>query len=170
MAEAVKKQIRVLVIGTDHNLQRHQDKVPELEKHRAEFEKLLHKVIKEEKIDLVAEEAGDDTKVWENLKLQDAFAGSVEGSKTVDSPAFPIARTIAKGYGVRHEDVDVNVRVKDETDLKSIEDRSDAMTEKILKVLGSAERFVVIVGELHHKGMVQRLRDKDMSVECLHFP
>jgi hypothetical protein len=170
MAEAAKKQIKVLVIGTDHNIQRHQDTVPKLENDRAEFEKLLHRVIKEDKIDLVAEEAGDDTKVWKNLKLQDAFASLVEGSKTVNSPASPIAKTIAKGYGVRYEDVDVDVRVVDESDQKSIEDRSDAMTEKILDVLLNAERVVVIVGELHRKGMVQRLRDKDMSVECLHFP
>ncbi len=39
MAEAAKKQIRVLIIGIDHNIQRHQGTVPKLEKDRAEFEK-----------------------------------------------------------------------------------------------------------------------------------
>jgi pheromone shutdown protein TraB len=46
----------------------------------------------------------------------------------------------------------------DEDDLESIEKRSKAMTEKILKVLEGSERAVVIVGELHHKDVVQRLK------------
>jgi len=140
--------------------------VPKLENDRAEFEKFLHRVIQRGKPDLVAEEAGDDEKVWKNLKLQDAFADSVE-SKTVDNPASPIAKTIAKEYGVRWEDVDVEVRVTNENDIESIEKRSDAMTEKILKVLGAAKRVVVIVGELHREGIVQRLKAKDMSVISL---
>jgi pheromone shutdown protein TraB len=71
---------------------------------------------------------------------------------------------------VRHEDVDVDVRVVNENDIESIKKRDEAMTEKILKVLGAAERVVVIVGELHRKGVVERLKNKGMSVECLHFP
>jgi hypothetical protein len=163
-AETVKKQIKVLVVGINHNIQRHQDIVPELEKVRADFERFLREIIEKDEIDLVAEEAGDDTTVWKKLILLDVL------QEIVDSPASPIAKTIADKYGVRHEDVDVDVRVVDKNDLESIEKRSDAMTEKILKVLGAADRVLVIVGELHRPDVVQRLEEKDMSVECMHFP
>ncbi len=88
----------------------------------------------------------------------------------VDSASSPIAKTIADEYKVRHEDVDVDVRVVNENDIESIKKREEAMTEKILKVLGAAERVVVIVGELHRKGMVQRLKDKGMIVGSVPFP
>src|SRR5271167_2193116 len=98
------KRGKVLVIGTNHNIQRHQDKVSKLESDRAEFEKFLRQLIEKGKTDLVAEEAGDDEKVWENLKLYDVFADSAEG-KTVDNPASPIAKIIAGENGVRWEDI-----------------------------------------------------------------
>jgi hypothetical protein len=104
--------------------------------------------------------------MWKNLKLNDVFGDGM----TVDFPVPTIAKTIADKSGLRHEDVDVDVRVVDEDDLESIEKRSKAMTEKILKVLEGSERAVVIVGELHHKDVVQRLKAESMSVECMRFP
>ena len=102
MVETNKKQIKVLVIGTYHQFQRHQDTMPDREKVRGDFDKFLRGVIDERTIDLVAEEAGDDTVMWENLKRNDelvgqfaeAFGGS--GSKTVDNPVPTIASTIHK--------------------------------------------------------------------------
>ena len=191
MAEAAKKQIRVLVIGTDHNIQRHQDKVPELEKHRVEFEKFLHKIIKEEKIDLVAEEAGDDKQSLENVKRDEEQAAEFERQlrqmmekdglvaedtglfgkgRTVDRPVPTIAKTIADKHGVRYEDVDVDIRVVDENDIESVKKRGEAIAEKILKVLNSAERVLVIVGEKHRADVVQRLKAENMDVECMRFP
>ena len=175
MVETNKKQIKVLVIGTYHQFQRHQDTMPDREKVRGDFEQFLRGVIDERTIDLVAEEAGDDTVMWENLKRNDelvgqfaeAFGGS--GSKTVDNPVPTIARTIADEYGVKHTDVDVDVRAR-ENDVESIKKRDEAMTEKILKVLGSAEIVLVIVGDAHRGGVVQRLKDEGICVEELHFP
>ncbi len=37
MAEAAKKQIKVLVIGVNHNIQRRQDTIPELAPVRDQF-------------------------------------------------------------------------------------------------------------------------------------
>jgi pheromone shutdown protein TraB len=174
MAEAAEKQIKVLVIGTGHEYQRHQDTMPDREKVRAEFDKFLGRIIKERNIDLVAEEAGDDTAMWENLKRNDelvgefaeAFGGS--GSRTVDKPVPTIARTIADEYRVKHADVDVDVRAK-ENDAESIKRRDETMTEKILKVLGTTENVLVIVGDAHRAGVVQRLMGEGLSVECVHF-
>ena len=191
LAETTKKQIKVLVIGTDHNIQRHQDTDPELEKDRANFEKFLRATIEEGKIDLVAEEAGDDKRSLENVKRDDEQAAEFERQlrqmmerqnglvaegaglfgkgRTVDRPVPTIAKTIADKR-VRYKDVDVDIRVVDENDVESIKKRGDAIAEKILKVLGTAERVVVIVGELHRADVVQRLKAEDMSVECMRFP
>jgi hypothetical protein len=191
LAETVKKQIRVLVIGTDHNIQRHQDADAKLEKVRTEFEKFLCEVIEKEEIDLVAEEAGDDKQALENLKRSDEKAAEFEqqlrqmmeqdgligegaglfgGGETVDRPVPTIGKTIADKHGVRREDMDVDIRVVDENDIESIKKRGEAIAEKILKVLGTAERVVVIVGELHRADVVQRLKKEGMSVECMRFP
>jgi hypothetical protein len=175
MAETVKNQIKVLVIGTRHEFQRHQDTMPDREKVRDDFEKFLRGAIKERKIDLVAEEAGDDTTVWEQLRRDDELAGEFAnafggiGSKTVDNPVSTIARIIANECGARHADVDVDVRAN-ENNVESIRKRDEAMTAKILNALGAAERVLVIVGEAHRAGIAQRLTDEGMGVECMRFP
>ena len=52
MAETVKKQIRVLVIGTEHPIQRYQDTSAERKLLRDEFDKRLRQIIKDRDIDL----------------------------------------------------------------------------------------------------------------------
>ena len=153
----------MLVIGVNHSVQRRQDTIAELVPVRNQFEKRLRQVITEQGSDLVAEEAGNDTDVWNNLK-------KVDLGDIVDNPVSPIAKTIADEYGVRHEDVDVDVRVVDENDLESIDKRGEALTEKILRVLRTAERVVVIVGEKHRADVFQRLKAEGMDVEWMHFP
>jgi len=48
------KKVRVLVIGTQHQFQRHQDTMEDREKVRDELDKCVRKIIKERKIDLIA--------------------------------------------------------------------------------------------------------------------
>jgi hypothetical protein len=75
VSQTGKIEIKVLVIGTRHEYQRHQDTMPDREKVRAEFDKFLRAAIEEQKIDLVVEEAGDDTAVWKNLRQEDQLFG-----------------------------------------------------------------------------------------------
>lgn len=165
MAENARNtETRVLVIGANHNVQRRQDTILELAPLRDQFEQRLSQIIKEQEIDLIAEEAGDDTNVWENLKKQDLFG------EIVDSPVPTIAKTVADENGVRHEDVDVDVRVVDEDDLESIKKRGEAIAGKILKELGTAEKVIVIVGEKHRSDVVQCLKGDGMNVVSMHFP
>jgi hypothetical protein len=173
-AESKAKETRVLVIGTRHEFQRHQDTMPKRESVRAEFKNFLRKIIVERQIDLVAEEAGDDHTVWEHLKcgettgeLESLWFG--EGSATVDSPVPTIAKIISDEYEVRHEDVDVEVRA-DERDPNSIQRRDVAITEKILKVLGNAESALVIVGDAHRASVAARLQTQGLLVEAFSFP
>src|SRR5713101_2727386 len=161
MAEESKdKQIRVLIIGTGHQIQRHQDTQPEREKRRAEFEECLRQIIKERKIELIAEEAGDDAAVWEKLSQEDELVGEFAdafgiGSKTVDKPVPTIAKNIADEHPgvVRH----VDIRAPNAEEL-TVEQRDDAMAAKITDVLKTAESAVVIVGEDHREGVSQRLK------------
>jgi len=148
--------------------------MPDREKVRAQFDRLVREIIKSRKVDAVAEEAGDDKAVWEHLKAGETLGELGEwlfgkGSATVDSPVPTVARKIADEYGVKHEDVDVKVRAN-EDDPKSIEKRDEAMTEKILKLCGNAKSVLVIVGDAHRASVAERLKKAGWSVECVQFP
>jgi hypothetical protein len=168
-----QKKITVLVIGTRHEFQRHQDRMPARVKVRAELDQRLREIIKERKIDLIAEEAGDDKAVWENLRkgepgeeLANRLFG--EGSATVASPVPTIAKSIAGESGVKHEDIDVDVRA-DERDPESIKKRDEAMANHIFKILGNADNVLVIVGEQHRASVTERLKKEGLLVESARF-
>jgi hypothetical protein len=195
MEGAVNKGVCAVVVGTHHEFQRHQDKMPEREEVRAQFEKRLHQVFAERKIDLVTEEASDDEEALKNLKHDDEIAAQFEQAlhemmmgdeaykdkmanaagglfghdASVEGPVPTIARTIAEKYGVRHTDVDVEVRAE-EGNAESIAKRDAAMTEKILSARGDAETVLVIVGEAHRAGVSERLKSAGWSIESVHFP
>ena len=165
---------KVFVIGTKHEFQRHQDTMPSREVVRAAFDSEIRKIIKEQKIYLVAEEAGDDKTVWEHLKHGEPQGELAEklfgkGSSTVDSPVPTIAKKIADEYGVKHEDVDVDVRA-DEKNPQSVVERDEAMVEKILNVSGHAESILVIVGEAHRLSVAERLKKEGFDVQSFRFP
>jgi pheromone shutdown protein TraB len=64
---------------------------------------------------------------------------------------------------------DVDIRALNAGKL-SITERDAAMAAKIMEVSGDTDSVVVIVGEAHRAGVVQRLKDKDMSAESICFP
>jgi hypothetical protein len=171
MVETVKKQTKVLVIGTNHSIQRHQDTNAELEVARAEFEKLLRRVIKERNVNLIAEEAGNDTEVWKSLKQEEEavgrFAEAFGGGKIVDAPVPTIANQIEDEQPgeLRHDDI----RAPNAEKL-TIKKRDAAMAAKVKEIAGGADSIVVIVGGDHCEGVAERLKAEGMSVECLHFP
>jgi pheromone shutdown protein TraB len=172
LAETVKKQIKVLVIGTDHAIQRHQDTNTELEALRVEFEKLLRQLIKEREIDLIAEEAGDDTKMYELLRQDEEATPPeleilFEGSEIVDHPVSTIAKQIAdeRPGELRH----VDIRAPNAEKL-TITERDAAMAAKVREIAGDADSIVVIVGEDHRAGVVERLKGQGMTVESMSFP
>src|SRR2546421_9389003 len=171
MAEAAKKQIKVLVIGTEHPIQRHQDTSAERKCVRDEFDKRLRQIIKDRNIDLIAEEAGNDTEVWKHLTQDDErvgeYAEAFGGFKTVAAPVPTIAKEIADEHPAELRHVDIRAPNAEKL---SIEERDAAMAAKSKEILGDADNIIVIVGEDHRKGVAQRLKDEGMSVECLHFP
>jgi pheromone shutdown protein TraB len=170
MAETAKKEIMVLVIGTRHEFQRHQDQMADREKLRAEFEELLRVLIDERGISLIAEEAGDDRAVWEHLRQEEEAVGQFAeafGGRVGDNPVATIAKQIA---GERPADIThIDIRAPN-AEKMTIEQRDEAMAAKIMEVLGIAERALVIVGEDHRLGVVRRVKEKGPTVESLRFP
>lgn len=172
MAEKARStEIRVLVIGTCHEFQRHQDTAEDREKVRIDLERLLRRVINERSISLIAEEAGDDRAVWESLKQEeDALGEFVEafgGGRTVDSPVSTIAKNIADEHKdqVRHANIRVNA-----DELSLVEQRDEAMVARVMEILGVAKSVLVIVGEDHRAGVAQRLGEQGLLVESSRFP
>ncbi len=171
MPEAAKKKKRVLVIGTDHAYQRRQDTIPDRKPIRDQFEERLRGVIEEHDVEVIAEEAGDDTAVWEHLKQEDEACGKLAelfgGGKTVDAPVPTIAKQIADERPGELEHLDI--RAPNAAEM-SVEQRDEAMATKVMEVLGEADSIVVIVGEDHRQGVAQRLSESDLAVKSFHFP
>jgi uncharacterized glyoxalase superfamily protein PhnB len=163
--------VRVLVIGTQHEFQRHQDTSEDRKKVRNDFEVLLRRLIKEHGISLIAEEAGDDHAVWESLKNEeDALGEFVEAfgaGRTVDSPVSTIAKNLSgeSSGQVRHADIRMDAHA-----LPLVEQRDEAMVSKFLEIVGAAKSALVIVGEDHRHGVAQRLSEQGLHVQSLAFP
>jgi len=172
MAETDRKEIAGLIIGTFHEYQRQQDSMPERERMRAEFEVLLHEVIEKRHISLIAEEAGDDTKAWEQLKQDEAmmppaFAALFSGTEVGDKPQNTIAKKIADARIGDLTHVDIR---PPHAKWMTIEERDKAMANKIMEVLGTATSILVVCGEIHRTGVEQRLKDQGLCAESFCFP
>jgi len=157
---------KVIVVGTLHELQRHQDTDPGLEQRRKEYEGALRSFIGKRGVNLIAEEAGDDHAVWESLKQQQdelgEYAKLFGGGKIVEAPVPTIAKIIAdeKLQKTRHEDIRTDANV-----LTGIEQRDEAMVQKIVEISKDGDSVLVIVGESHREGVAQRLEDIGLTVE-----
>jgi len=172
LSEAAKPKKKALVIGTLHEFQRHQDTMPDREELRDEFEERLREVIEEREITLIAEEAGDDTELWEHLKQEDEVAGEFaalfgEGSTTVDAPVPTIAKEIADEQPGELRHVDIRAPNADKL---TIEQRDEAMTTRTVNVSGEDDSILVIVGEAHKNAVAGRLADQGFDVESESFP
>lgn len=163
-------KVSALIIGTGHEYQRYQDAMAERNLRRAQFGELLRRVIAERKVDLIAEEAGDNQAVLESLKADEAATAAFDGlfadlnAKVIDEPKDTIARTIASESGVRW--VDIRHRCAEEM---SIRERDVAMAETIIEVLDGAESILTICGEDHRIGMSGLLQQRGLRVESRAF-
>ena len=94
------------------------------------------------------------------------FAEAFGGGKIADAPVPTIAKQIAdeRSKELRH----VDIRAPNAEDL-SIEERDAAMAAKVKEILEDADSILMIVGEKHRAGVVQRLQAEDMSVDCMQF-
>jgi len=138
---------------------------------RDQFEKRLRDIIKKEDVEVIAEKAGDDTAVWEQLKQEDEACGDdlaeLFGGKTVEAPVSTIATQIADERPGELEHVDI--RAPNAAEM-SIEQRDETMVAKVMELLGTADSAVVIVGEDHRAGVAQRISEKDLAVKSVCFP
>jgi hypothetical protein len=155
---------KAIVVGTLHELQRHQDTDPRLEQRRKEYEEAIRGLIEKRGMKLLAEEAGDDNAVWEKLKHEEETLGEYAelfgGGKIVEAPVPTITKIVADEVEIAHVDIRTDADV-----LTTIEERDEAMVQKIVEISQDEDNIMVIVGESHREGVAQRLRDKGFTVE-----
>jgi hypothetical protein len=168
--EENKGKNSVLIFGTGHEYQRHQDKVEASKEARTKFEQRIREIVSERKIELIAEEAGDDKSVWAALKERqkrdfEMLGPLIEGTEIVDQPVQTIAKTVADESRLPH----VDIRPPRANEMK-ISERDAAMCEKILESFGSASRVLAIVGGDHQKGIAKLLSEAGFNVAVESFP
>jgi hypothetical protein len=166
----------VVVIGTLHEYQRHQDTVAVREQVRAAFDQRLREVIAERAITAIGEEAGDDTAVWEHLMQAEELFGQfmaaagggieIEG-EVVGGPVSTIANQIAAESSGQIVHVDIRV---DPNQFPFVEQRDEQMAIRVIQMLGNAENILVIVGEGHRAGVTTLLTDAGLCVDSFSCP
>jgi len=165
-----KEQNAALVIGTCHEYQRHQDKVEASEQIRAALERRIRKIISDHKIDLIAEEAGNDKEVWTALKEQEEkdseiLGALIQGTEILSEPTQTIAKIVADECHITR----IDIRPPKAAEMKASE-RDAAMGEKIISSLGTATRVLVIVGRDHEPGVAEFLAETGFTVASESFP
>ena len=165
-----KEKNTALVIGTCHEYQRHQDKVEASAQIRAALEKRIRNIISNDKIELIAEEAGNDKEVWTALKEQEKkdseiLGALIQGTEIVSEPTQTIAKIVADECHIAH----IDVRPPKAAEMK-VPERDTAMGQKIIGSLGSATSVLVIVGQAHQPGVAKFLADAGFSVTTESLP
>jgi hypothetical protein len=149
----------VVVIGTLHEYQRHQDTVAAREQVRVAFDQRIREVIAERAITLIGEEARDDNAVWEHLMQEEGLFGQfvaaagggieIEGA-VVGGPVPTIANQIAAESSGQIAHVDIRV---DPNQFPFVEQRDEQMVMRVMQMSGKAENILVIVGEARRAGV-----------------
>lgn len=157
-------------MGTSHEYQRHQDRVEVSEQIRAALEKRIREIISNDKIELIAEEAGNDKEVWTALKEQEKkdseiLGALIQGTEIVSEPTQTIAKIVAGECHITH----IDVRPPKAAEMK-VPERDTAMGQKIIGSLGSATRVLVIVGQAHQLGVAKFLADAGFAVATESLP
>ncbi len=150
--------MRVLVVGLNHRVQR---VVPSYEgkdwENRERYEAGLRTVIRERKIDLIAEEAGDNTQVAHELQKEEDLWAAILGRQrpqTVE-PQDTLAKRVAESLGIPHHDIRPSA---DEFPLghgRTVEYEQE-MFETTLILASSANSILVLCGDDHRPALAAR--------------
>jgi pheromone shutdown protein TraB len=170
MMKKAKGKNSVLILGTGHEYQRHQDRVESSEVVRTKLDKRIRDIISERKIELIAEEAGDDRDVWAALKEQqrkdfELVGALLEGTEIIDQPVQTIAKIAADDYHLPHLDIRPSAASE-----MTVAERDVEMGKKIVGSLGSASRVLAIVGQDHQRGVAGVLSESGFDVDVEDFP
>jgi len=146
-------QVKFLVLGTGHEYQRYQrDNDAHRDQIRHKFGTTICEIIESERIELVAEEAGNDAAVADLLTAQGFPQGPVE----------PIAKQLSLNR-CRHIDI------RPPGDHGTDEDYEQRMLSLIIAEVREATSILVIVGEDHRMSVAQRLSEKGFKTESCQF-
>jgi hypothetical protein len=153
---------RAFVIGLDHWIQRDQDDDPERNRARRSFCHSVQKLIEEEKIQLVVEEAGRDEQVAAALQRDEDRWAPLENRQPHRIQATePLAKIIVDRIGDCHH---ADIRPRREY-FDSREEYEQEMMSCVLASLGDTVRMLVLCGEDHRENFSRMLREHLWEVE-----
>jgi len=152
-------QTSAIVLGTSHEFQRRQDRSEEHEQLRDRWEQLLRETVAAQHVDGIAEEAGDDTEVWNHLRAEEAsipeeLRALFRGTEIVNSPQRTIASLIAEQVGCAYADIRAHG-----ADQMTIAERDEAMAHAAAQRFSAAGSVMVIVGEAHRVEVARILNE-----------
>lgn len=154
--------MRVLIVGLDHWIQRNQDDCPERVVVRRSFENGIRRLIERERIQLVAEEAGNDDEVAAKLQVEeDLWAPFENRAPRRIEPLETIARTIANETpGCRHIDI------RPAGDWVERDRYEQEMIDRTVAGICDARRVLLLCGEDHREGLSKSLVQRGWDVEA----
>jgi len=154
--------IRVLVVGLDHWIQRHQDPCPERVAARAAFEHTVRTLVERDGIQLVAEEAGG-AEVVSHLQDEENRWAPYENRPPVTVALATIAQTaVAPIRSCRYVDIrPPGDWVHREPD----NDYEQAMIARMLAEMGSARTILVLCGADHRWNLWREFSQRHWNVD-----
>jgi hypothetical protein len=146
--------MKVVLLGVNHGLQRCNQNGSEIcTRQRALFVARLEGLLHKEEVTLIAEEACNDERVAEHLSH--LFGHPVTPEETL---AKLSARKISS---CRHIDI-CPAQVRQSEDNEVFENQ---MIEALIRELREEDKALIICGELHRVGIVEKLRARGVKAE-----
>jgi hypothetical protein len=154
--------VRAIVVGLNHWIQRNQDDIPDRNLKRQVFARSVRRFVEQQRIQLVAEEAGDDERVAAGLQRDEDNWARCEGRPPRRFPAIePISKAVVDQIdSCRHADIHPGTECG--ADFGEYE---RAMTFRLLENLGGVVRVAVLCGEDHRVALSETLRERSWDVE-----
>ncbi len=157
----------VLILGLDHWIQRHQDNVAERSLVRQSFARGIRRLIEERRVQVVAEEAGNDDEVAEALQRDENTWAALEGRgpRRIE-PIETIARTVTRALDGCHY---TDIRPPGNWPDSRTPEYELAMLNAILLNTVNAESVLVLCGEFHRGNISRALAGNGRIVEDRDF-
>ena len=152
-----------LVLGLRHEVQRHQNGVAEEDRARKSFGELIRHLIEERRVQVVAEEAGNDNEVAEDIqKGEDVWAKLVLEQPRRIEVFETIARTVTRALDSCNY---IDIRPPRDGPDSSTPEYEEAMLTSILQNVCLADSLLVLCGEDHRQSISEALSRNGWSVE-----
>lgn len=142
--------MKAIVLGLNHNIQRrHPEETRNVEESRQRFLAGLQRLIPQQGIHLVAEEAGDDREAAEHLQRAADGLYSFAG---LTAPRIPVQETAARAI-TRERGLCGHIDIRPPGPKSNEEEYERQMAERILASTGADQTVLVLCGEDHREAL-----------------